>query len=131
MASNKELTKQAQSLAVELGITLENLPTKNASLAALVSDLKAKKKDADNVTAADGTDEGLTGCMDSDTGDGKDPVDAPPVIPEATNPVIAEGKAITTSRGILGPGDSVSSKDLSGGTEAFDHFVKAGYILWA
>jgi len=41
---------------------------------------------------------------------------------------IAKGKAITTKRGILGEGDEIKIKDLEGGKEAIDSFVKSGHI---
>ena len=42
---------------------------------------------------------------------------------------IANGKAITTKRGILAEGDEIKAKDLPGGKEAIDKFVKSGHIV--
>ncbi len=42
---------------------------------------------------------------------------------------IAEGKAITTKRGILGPDEEIRVKDLAGGKDAIEKFVKTGHIL--
>jgi len=41
---------------------------------------------------------------------------------------IAKGKSITTKRGILADGDEIKVKDLPGGKEAIDSFVKSGHI---
>ncbi|UGC98010.1 FKBP-type peptidyl-prolyl cis-trans isomerase [Oceanospirillum phage vB_OsaM_PD0307] len=54
MASNKELTAEAAELAEELGIEITTDGMNNKALSALVSDLKAKKKDAELQTQADG-----------------------------------------------------------------------------
>lgn len=42
---------------------------------------------------------------------------------------IAEGKSITTKRGILADGDEIKAKDLSGGKDAIDKFIKTGHIV--
>lgn len=123
MASNKELTKQAQTLAAELGITIEDMPTKNAPLVALVSDLKAKKKDAENVTQADG----VTPDAPPAEHEGGE-VGAAFMEDEPAGPIIAEGKSVTSKRGILGPGDAVFESDFAD-EEAFAKFQKTGHIV--
>jgi len=42
---------------------------------------------------------------------------------------MAPGRAVTTKRGIVGPGGRIDVGDLAGGKTAFDAFVKAGKIL--
>jgi hypothetical protein len=42
--------------------------------------------------------------------------------------VVAEGRSITSQRGILGPGETVSPKDF-GGQERLDELVKAGTLV--
>lgn len=42
---------------------------------------------------------------------------------------IAEGKSITTKRGILAEGDEIKAKDLPGGKEALDSFVNSGHVV--
>jgi len=42
--------------------------------------------------------------------------------------VVCQGKALTSARGILSDGASISAKDLAGGDEAFKAFIKGGYI---
>lgn len=41
---------------------------------------------------------------------------------------ILPGKAITSKRGILGPGDAVTANDLSGGQETLDMRIASGHI---
>lgn len=43
-------------------------------------------------------------------------------------PKVAEGKSVTSKRGILGPGAAVCAGDLAGGKAAFDDLVEKGYI---
>lgn len=105
MPSNKDLIKQALALAVALSLVIETDGLSNEKLAALVSDLKAKKKDADTVTQAD---------------------TAPKVAYS-----IAKGRAITSRRGILADGDEIKENDLAGGQKALDAFVKSGHVVKA
>lgn len=53
MPSNKEYIKQAEELAAELGVEITTDGLNNAKLADLVSDLKAKARDAELTTQAD------------------------------------------------------------------------------
>ncbi len=41
---------------------------------------------------------------------------------------VVAGKAVTTKRGILAGGETVTAQDLSGGMEAFTALFKNGYI---
>ena len=136
MASNKALTKQAQELADVLKIKIPAMPTDNKSLAKLVSDLKAKKKDADTETVADNAppaehEGGEVGAalMESETTDDKP--EATDDVLESNCHVITGGKSITTKRGILGPNQVITSEDLTGGEEALAAFVKSGHIVAA
>lgn len=111
MPSNKELQTQAEALAEELEIVgIDTGGLNNEQLAELVSDLKAKKKDADTVTQAD----------------------TPPKVEPAPKPkaryTLAEGKALCTLRGILGEGEPITAKDVKGGQSVIDKFVRTGYI---
>ncbi len=111
MASNKELIKQINHHANNLGMDrLELDGFNNAKLAELLSDLKAKWRDATTHTVADGVkvDNSCNGIM-----------------------VISEGKSLTTKRGILGPGDGIVPGDLAGGEEALEYFVSTGHVLKA
>ncbi len=42
---------------------------------------------------------------------------------------IAEGKAITSKRGILSDGDEIKEQDLPDGLEALKAFVKSGHVV--
>jgi hypothetical protein len=66
------------------------------------------------------------------------PAQAPePVLAPVSKPVsspvvlryrIAEGKAVTSKRGILGPGTEVKVEYLTGGATSLDELVAAGYV---
>lgn len=44
-------------------------------------------------------------------------------------PRIAAGCALTSKRGILGPGEYVSDSDFPGGRETIDKHIKTGHII--
>jgi hypothetical protein len=50
---------------------------------------------------------------------------------KAENPTyyLAEGKALTTLRGIKSDGEEIKVSDLPGGLDAIEAFVKGGYIV--
>jgi hypothetical protein len=100
MASNKDLIKEAEGLAEELGQEIVTEGLNNKALAALVSDLKAKKKDADIAPANE----------------------------ESLGPVIAKGKSLTSLKGILCEGVPVTPEHFVGGQETFDHLKNRGFI---
>lgn len=47
---------------------------------------------------------------------------------EGSSFYLLPGKAITSKRGILGPGDAVTASDLSGGQETLDVRIESGHI---
>ena len=47
----------------------------------------------------------------------------------ATVYVVAEGVAVTSKRGVIGPGKKIESADLSGGRSAFDALQASGKIV--
>lgn len=120
MPSNKTLINEAQNLADELGLSVETNGLKNDGLADLVSDLRAKKRDAELETQAD-----YSGDADVTQ---PDPDPEPEPEPEETGPVVAKGRSVTTKRGILGEGKAISAKDLSGGQNSLDKLVKSGAV---
>lgn len=110
MASNAELKEKIA--AIDPDADVEGL--NNAQLGKLLKELKASE---DPEPAADPA-----------------PAPEPAAEPVAATSskgghVVAKGKAITTGRGILGGGESISVKDISGGQSAFDALVKAGAIV--
>lgn len=47
----------------------------------------------------------------------------------ATAYAVAPGVAITSKRGVVGPGSTIASADLSGGLQAFDALRDSGKIV--
>jgi hypothetical protein len=115
MPSNKELINEANNLADELELSVQTDGLKNEGLAELVSDLRAKKRDADTQTQADDTD-------DTDDTDESGP------LAKIDDPRVTEGRSVTTKRGIIGPGGSIRASDLSGGESSLRALVKNGAV---
>ena len=126
MPSNKQYTEEANKLAAELGLEVETEGLNNEKLAALVSDLKAKKKDAERKTLADKAedDAAAAALAKLEAGEAKEEEAAkkPPYC-------VGERKAVTTKRGILSDGDEITADDLPGGKEALAAFVKSGHVV--
>jgi hypothetical protein len=116
MASNKELIAQAITLAAALEIEITTDGLNNKQLGDLVSDLKAKTKDAEHSTQADGPAEAEAEA------DAKAEEQAPGVY-------VAKGKSITSKAGILSAGDEVTAKHLAGGDKALAQLVKGGHCV--
>lgn len=150
MASNQALRENALELASDLKIDLGDISEEagfnNAKLADLVKDLRAKKTDKETDSAADTAKQNDTGTVDEkskETVDEKAKDEDTAIVPAKIKPLvvtskkqvvkgprIAEGRSITATAGrILGPGESVSPKDLSGGDEAFKNLREAGLIV--
>lgn len=106
MASNKDIITAINGLSVEIGIEVDTNEMKNEDLADLLSDMKAKKRDAELKTQADGEKKAK----------------------KKTGPVIAKGKSLTSMTGIKVAGDPVTADDFKGGKETFDSLVRKGYI---
>lgn len=117
MPSNKDLISEVGVLAEELGLVVTTEGLNNQALAALVSDLKAKKKDAETDTLADGAP-----LVGTDVDDDSNEDDA------AVGPVIAAGKCLTSLKGILSEGMPVTPGHFQGGQETFDSLKKRGFI---
>lgn len=113
MASNKHLIKEIMALSLALGLEVDPEGLNNAKLAELASDLKAKKKDADNITLAD----------ESEAKDEPEAKDTKK--PEF---YVMQGKCLTSKRGLLSDGDEIKVEDLSGGLVAIKAFVKSGHV---
>ena len=131
MASNKDLIKQATEIAAELDIRINTSGLNNAKLAALVSDLKAKQRDAGLDTQADTApvaaehEVGETGAALLEEA-ATEP--AAPAFPFS----VAPGKALTTKRGVLGEGEEIKAEDIAGdGPANLKALVKAGFVAEA
>lgn len=113
MPSNNSFKKEIAELAKHLGLMINTDDLSNNKLAALVKDLRAKKKDAETETQSD---------------------TAAPVPVEEDNSrkkdgyYLCKGKAITTRRGILSNGDEIKAEDITGGKEALDGFVETKHL---
>lgn len=127
MPSNKELTAQAEELAKELELEINTEGLKNDGLAELVSDLKAKKKDADRQTLADEAEEdsakaaALAKLEADEAKEDKAEAKKPPFY-------VMPGKCLTSKRGLIADGDEIKADDLAGGKEALNAFVKSGHV---
>ena len=119
MPSNAELTSQITELAEKLGVTVETKDLKNAELSDLLSDLKAKERDAELTTQAD----------ESTDGEDTPPADDEPEVVELPPFSVAPGKAITSKRGILDSGSEVKADDLAGGKESLKSLIKSGHVI--
>ena len=128
MPSNTDLRKKADELAKALGLEIKTEGLNNEKLAALVSDLKAKKKDADTQTAADDA-EAKAIEAGNKAADKAKAVKKPPFY-------VMPGKAITSKRGILATERGakvedyaeIKASDLAGKEEALNAFVESGHI---
>lgn len=110
MATNKELITQAGTLAAALSLSINTDGLNNKKLADLVSDLKAKTKDAELTTQAD---------------------EPEPEIEAKRDPgvYVEEGKAITSKIGILQAGATVTADHLAGGAKSLAQLVKGGHCV--
>lgn len=114
MPSNNSFKKEITELAKALSLEINTDGLNNNKLAALVKDLRAKKKDAETETQADNAPR---------------VADKAAVEPESKNSfIVCTGKAITTRRGILSNGDEIKAEDISGGKEALERFILSGHV---
>lgn len=131
MPSNKDLRAEASVLGKELKIDLVLTGLGNTELAKLVSDLKAKKRDAELTTQADDETE------EAPAPPAPDEEAAAPPAPDETDKeavslyFIAPGKAITCRKGILSDGDPIEPEWIAGDESVFINLVNRGYIVKA
>lgn len=104
MPSNKELKADIEALSAELDIAVETDGLKNDELVALLSDLRAKLKDAETETVAD-------------------------LAKPAAGYTVAPGKALVTLVGVIAEGKPVTAKHFSGGDKQLKELVAKGYII--
>lgn len=128
MPSNKDLTAEAEALANELGLEVTTDGLKNDQLAELVSDLKAKKTDADTNTPADDAEDKATAEAAAKAAARKAGKAQPAPKPAY---YVAPRKSITSKKGILSGDteDEVKAEYLAGGDVALQAFVKSGHVL--
>lgn len=114
MASTEELAAEAAELAEELGIPVTTDGLNNKALSALVSDLKAKKKDAELQTQADGDADEEAAAEEDE---------------RAPGVYVADGKAVTSKIGVLAEGRAVEAKHFAGGQETLNNLIKRGHCV--
>lgn len=101
MPSNKDLTADIKELDADAVTDGLN----NADLSALLKKLREAKD--------------LEG----------DKPEEPVAVAVAVGHTVAEGKAITSARGVLEGGDELSADDLGGGADALAALVKSGHVV--
>lgn len=123
------LVAQVAGLAEQLSTTVDTDGLSDEALTELVENLKVSvnevaKADADADAAADAA----KGAKENET---QKEVKAEAVA-EAENEkppfYLMPGKALTSKRGILGPGEEIKPGDIAGGEEALNNFVKSGHV---
>lgn len=118
MATKPEMLEEITELAKELGIELEEKERSSRELTDLLSDLRAKKRDADKDTEADKPDA---------VAEKKDDEEVELEKVESDSYVIAKGKSITSKKGILSAGETAKPEYFSDG--AFDNLVEKSFIV--
>lgn len=116
MPSNNSFKKEITGLAKALGLEINTDGLNNNKLAALVKDLRAKKKDAETETQADNAPRVAAADKTATEPEPKDSY------------LVCAGKAITTRRGILSGDDVIRPEDIAGGKEALENFVLSGHV---
>jgi hypothetical protein len=140
MALSKAETRQAiAALSKELGVdapaNLEQID-KLDLLQPILEALQIRKADAAGDGAADdgdgSTDDGAT-ATGGVGGPPPPPTDVEPPAPKtmkvATTYVVAEGKTVTTKRGVIGALEHVWPADFAGGQKDLDHWVSHESVI--
>jgi hypothetical protein len=72
----------------------------------------------------------IDGAVDNASGGA--PASVVAALPPSRHPYsIAAGKALTSPRGVLEPGDEIRPTDVSGGVEQLEYLVRKGYVVKA
>ena len=136
MPSNKELTEDI--LALDPEAKVEGLT--NPKLATLLKQLRAAEKTTDtdiapkkstgfDLIAPAETDPPTTAAPTVLDTDQPEPEEPKPAAAEPTNVHrVAEGKSITSKRGVLGPGDEVRPEYFVGGESVLADLIEKGLV---
>jgi broad specificity phosphatase PhoE len=135
MASNRELTATANELAKRLGVDVRTQGLSNRQLNELVEELEEKLQNSAEPEA-----EAEEARVEQPPFLEPAPEPAPvvetkpdPVAPTAPSAprkvVVAHGVALTSARGILGPGTEVVPADFRGGQDTIDHLLSTGALV--
>ena len=112
MASNVDLIATAKALAGELEETIVTEGLNNVQLNELVKSLKASK-DAKAQAEADA----------------KAQAEADAKASKGDEYLVADGKSVTSLKGIRGPGTPVEAKHFPGGQETLDDLIDRGLVV--
>lgn len=124
MATKKDMVKDILEIADVLGLEIEaNEEMSSKVLTDLLSDLRAKKRDADNDTVADDAEQKETET-ETETASAEGENQEVSISEEY---VIASGKSITSKKGILGEGDTAKPEYFAEG--AFEKLVEKKFIV--
>lgn len=132
MASNQELIANIKSMSEHKGLEMPDVDEKsNKELAAVLGEIRNADAAEDSPAATEAAEKAAAEEEKAAVAAKRDEDAAAANKAKAKRPahVIAEGKSLTTKRGILDADEGVSEKDLPGGKAAFDKLVKAGYIV--
>jgi hypothetical protein len=104
MASNRELSEQARSLAEELGIEAKTVGLGNAQLVDLVAQLQTQVDEKSKPQ---------------------------PIVAEPKSVVyrVALGRQLSTQRGVLKNGDIVQVSDVSDGISQLEKMFAGGFLI--
>jgi hypothetical protein len=158
MASNRELSEQADALGKELGLSVDTKGLNNQALTELVANLEKRRSAAAKSSPAPGIVAGelqpgeelkpspapaaaapppppeksprppIDGASDGSKGGPPPKVQPKGVKPKAPY-VVAKGRSLTCRRGVLGPGEEIKASDVANGQAQIDHLVKSGYVV--
>jgi len=114
MATKDQMSEEIEALAEELGLDVDVSEMTSRELVALLSDLKAKKKDKDRQTQAD------------------QPKKEEPFKESAAQYRVIAGKSITTRHHVVHQEDEkggvIKAAWLGGGQRALDELVERGVV---
>lgn len=151
MATKRELAAEALTLGAELGVEVDVERKNHAQLTELVEGLRARVEAPVQVDVEPEVGEGVTlepgvEAEPEAPASSEPPVTSAPVVEDQTGPPlvtpeppqehagprvckVAPGKALTSLRGILGPGTVVSASDFAGGQANLEELVAKGHLV--
>lgn len=151
MATKRELAAEALTLGERLGVEADVERKNHAQLTELVEGLRARVEatsqvDAEPQVAEDSALEPEAEPEPEAPAPSEPPVTSAPVVEEPLAPPqvapespqepasprvckVAPGKALTSLRGILGPGTVVSASDFAGGQANLEELLAKGHLV--
>lgn len=127
--STAALVAQADGLAEQLGTTVETEGKSDTELQELIDGMKVGVDEAAKAQVdAQGADAATKAKEEADAIAAQKVKDAAKAEKKKPPYYIMPGKALTSKRGILGPGDAIAPDDIAGGEDALRKFVKSGHV---